>query len=78
MLIMIQSQFQDRLREFLHREPFEPFLIELSDGQRLLIDGEGLAFAGSWATFLSSSYDLHTFTCEQVREIRLPSHETAP
>jgi hypothetical protein len=74
---MNPAQFEDTLRQFLHHEPFVPFVIELVDGQCLFIDSQGLAFGGGAAAYLSASYELHTFTCEQVRSIRSATHETA-
>src|SRR5262245_6691217 len=32
---MTQQEFEDKLREFVRREPFEPFVVELLDGRSL-------------------------------------------
>ena len=76
---MTQEAFEDSLRSFLRREPFQQFVVELLDGQRILIDlPHTVAMGGGGACFISPDYDMHTFACEQVRDIRPLNGEVVP
>jgi len=74
---MTQQEFEEALRHFLRREPFQPFVVELLDGRFLFIDGRSVAFDNGNAVFLAPDYDLVDFTFQEVREIRDASHEMA-
>ncbi len=71
------EQFEDTLRTFLRREPFEPFVVELVDGRTVEVDEPGVAFAGGAASFLTPAYELIEFTFDDVREIRHAKHGAA-
>jgi hypothetical protein len=70
------QQFEDTLRQFLRREPFQPFVVELLDGGIVEVDHPRIAFGGGAASYLTQEHDLVEFACEDVRAIRLPAHET--
>jgi hypothetical protein len=73
---MTQETFEDSLRGFLRGEPFQQFIVELLDGQRILIDApHTVAMGGGAACFMSPDYEFSTFSCEQVRDIRLVNGE---
>ncbi len=72
---MSQQDFEDSLRQFLRREPFQPFVVELLDGRVILIEQRSLAFAGGAATYGTATKDLVFFDCEEVRAIREAAHE---
>jgi hypothetical protein len=74
---MTIEQFEDTLRQFIRREPFQPFVVELLDGTLFHIEHPGVAFGGGAASYLTPNYDLVEFACEEVRSIRLSTHETA-
>jgi hypothetical protein len=68
---MTQETFEDALRSFLRSEPFQQFIVELLDGQEIVIDApHTVAMGGGGACFMSPTYDFYTFSCEQVRDIR--------
>ncbi len=66
---MTTEEFENTLRQFLHKEPFEPFVVELIDGQVIQIERPKLVFGGGAASFLTPSFDLVEFACEQVQTI---------
>jgi hypothetical protein len=70
--------FHDMLRSFLRKEPFRPFVVELEDGEQILIDEPTVAFNGRLAGYLSPSYDLIEFRCDQVKQIRPATQGAAP
>ena len=75
---MNEELFQKTLREFLHRDPFLPFVVELTTGGRVVVDEPTVAFAGGAAVYFSPTYDLLEFRCDHVKDIRLATQETAP
>ncbi|MBI1832455.1 MAG: hypothetical protein HYR84_13510 [Planctomycetes bacterium] len=72
---MNQNLFEDTLRSYLRREPFQPFRVELVDGTAIVVDEPRLAFAGGGASMLTQDDRIVEFTCEQVREIRPASSQ---
>ena len=75
---MSQDVFLQTLRTFLRREPFQPFIVEFTDGKQLLIDDPHAVTIGTCvAGFLTPEYDLISFSCEQVRDIRMATQEAA-
>lgn len=67
---MNEEQFEEALRRHLHQQPFEAFVVELTDGRTIVIDQPTLIFAGGAATYGTRSQDLVFFDCEEVRAIR--------
>jgi hypothetical protein len=67
---MNAEQFEQTLREYLRREPFQPFVVELVDGGVIAIDHPKVAIGGGGASFFTPSHDLVDFECENVRAIR--------
>jgi len=67
---MNAEQFEQTLRHFLRRDPFQPFAVELLDGSVVEIDRPKLVFGGGAASFFTADYDLIEFACEEVRAIR--------
>lgn len=64
---MTAEQFDQTLREYVRREPFQPFIVELDDGLVVEIDRPAVAFAGGVAGFLSDTHGLVGFSYDQVR-----------
>ena len=73
---MSEEQFTNSLREFIHRKPFLPFLVELMDGQRIIVDYPSVAFSGGAAGFLSEDDGLIDFSCDRVRYMAYITAET--
>jgi hypothetical protein len=67
---MEYNEFQTTMRQFLRRQPFEPFVIELTDGRRLLAASRGGAsFAGRFGFAFPPESGYVRFTCDQVARI---------
>ncbi len=68
---MTEDIFQTTLSQFKHREPFQPFVIELANGGKVEVDDpNALVFNGAAGGFLSPTYDLVSFSCQDVRSVR--------
>jgi hypothetical protein len=76
---MTKEVFEQTLRDLVRRDPVRPFVVELVNGTRIEIDDpKAVAFADGAAGFLSSSFELIPFSCEDVRAIRASAQETIP
>ena len=64
---MSEQQFTEELRALVRQRPFVPFVVELVDGGRIVVDYPAVAFADGAAGFLSEAEGLVPFSCEQVR-----------
>ena len=67
---MNTQEFEDQLRRYLQREPFQPFEVELADGQVIEVSQPKLVFGGGGAAFLTESDEFVEFNCEEVRAFR--------
>jgi hypothetical protein len=74
---MNAEQFKQTLRQFIRREPFRPFVVELTDGRVVEVDRPPV-LGGGGASFLTGAYDLVEFASADVRAIREAAPETAP
>src|ERR1700733_11880165 len=43
--------FQQTLRQLLNQEPFQPFVVELVDGRKLVVESSNVLFGGGAASF---------------------------
>ncbi|HWY88981.1 MAG TPA: hypothetical protein VNX28_19865 [Gemmataceae bacterium] len=66
---MTVEQFEQTLRHLSRQEPFQPFEVEMVDGRVLTVD-HPVVFGGGAASFITPSYDLVEFACEDVQAIR--------
>jgi hypothetical protein len=65
---MTVDDFQRTLRAFMRREPFEPFAVELLDGERFVVDKpDAVGFNAGAAAFLTADGTIHFFNNEEVR-----------
>jgi len=71
---MSEEQFTNTLRELTQRKPFIPFVVEMLDGRRLIIDQPAVGFGGGVAGFISDEEGFVDFSCGEVRAM---SHVTA-
>jgi len=71
---MTIKQVEDKLTELVHREPFIPFVVELNDGQTLIVPHPP-AFDENGAVFFGSDGGLVDFWFNNVRSIRFLSSE---
>ena len=70
---MTPEQVEARIIELIHREPFVPFVVEMSDGQSLEIPHSRLAINGGGAGFIGTDGGLVDFEFKTVGAIRVPS-----
>ncbi|MBI2808793.1 MAG: hypothetical protein HYX68_27740 [Planctomycetes bacterium] len=68
------KQVELKLTELVHRKPFIPFVVELSDGETLVVPHPP-AFDASGAVFFGTDGGLVDFWFKNVRQIRLLSSE---
>ena len=67
---MNTQEFEEQLRRYLQQEPFQPFEVELASGQVIDVLHPKVVFGGGGASFLTDSYELVEFNCEDVRAFR--------
>jgi hypothetical protein len=75
---METKQVEERIIELIHRDPFVPFLVEMTDGQFLEIPHPRLAINGGGAGFIGSDGGLVDIDFKMVRSIRLNSTKAIP
>ena len=67
---MTVDDFQRTLRALMRREPFEPFAVELLDGERFVVDKpDAVGFNGGAAAFLAADGAIHFFNNEEIRSL---------
>ena len=74
---MTPEQFDDTLRSYVKRRPFFPFVVELTDGRRILIGDSHVGFGGGVAGFLNEEGALDGFSFDEVRSMQFATPETA-
>ncbi len=74
---MKQQEFEDTLRQFLRREPFQPFVVEMLNGETIHVPDRHTVFGGGAAIYIAPEFDLIEFACENVRSIRLVEEQVA-
>ena len=72
---MTPEQVEVQVIELIHREPFVPFVVEMTDGQFLEIPHPRLAINGGGAGFIGPDGGLVDFEFKSVRSIRFPKIE---
>jgi hypothetical protein len=75
---MEPKQVEERFVELIHRDPFVPFVVEMTDGQFLEIPHPRLAINGSGAGFIGPDGGLVDIDFQMVRSIRLNSTKAIP
>ena len=74
--MMTTDQFHDTLREYLHRQPFEPFVVELKDGRRVHVKQLPVVFDDGAASFIDPEDGaLVDFFSEEVAQFRPATQE---
>ncbi|MBI3410654.1 MAG: hypothetical protein HY040_20145 [Planctomycetes bacterium] len=70
---MTPEQVEAKVIELIHREPFVPFVVEMTNGQSLEVLHPRLAINGGGAVFFGPDGGLVDFEFKTVRSIRLMS-----
>jgi hypothetical protein len=72
---MTPEQVETKVIELIHREPFAPFVLEMSDGQLLDVPHPRLAINGGGAGFFGPDGGIVDVEFKKVRDIRLLNTE---
>jgi hypothetical protein len=75
---MTAAEFERSLRALLQREPFEPFVIEYLDGERVEVDAPYVAFSGGAAGYISPARHLHFFDHTNVKSFHPTTQGARP
>jgi hypothetical protein len=67
---MTPEQVEAKVIQLIHREPFVPFVVEMTDGQSLVIPHPRLAINGGGAGFIGPEGGIVDFEFKMVRAIR--------
>jgi hypothetical protein len=67
---MTRELFEESLRALLRREPFQPFAVELTGGERFTIDNpDAVSLGGGAAGFIAEDGSIHFFDWEKTRSL---------
>lgn len=67
---MTADQFETTMRAFLHRQPFEPFVVRTDQNQVIVIDNpQAVALGGGGAGYIGAD-EIHLIESANVTEIR--------
>jgi hypothetical protein len=72
---MTSTQVEEKIIELIYREPFVPFVVEMTNGQLLEIPHPRLAINGGGAGFIGPDGGLVDFEFNTVRSIRVGNIE---
>ena len=67
---MTPAQIEEKIIELIHREPFVPFQVEMSTGDRLLVPHARLAINHSGAGFIGPDGGIIDIDFADLRAIR--------
>jgi hypothetical protein len=67
---MTREQVEKKVIELIHRQPFIPFVVEMTNGESLEIPHPRLAINGGGAVFFGPDGGLVDFEFKTVRSIR--------
>jgi hypothetical protein len=76
---MKKKQFDETLQTLVRHRPFQPFVVELTDGTRIAIDApDAVAFNNDGAAgYISPASEVFFFNFRTVREFVTPARESA-
>jgi hypothetical protein len=67
---MTRDSFEQTLRALLRRKPFEPFEVELLDGERFLVDrSDAVSMGGGAAGFIAEDGEIYFFDWQKTRQL---------
>jgi hypothetical protein len=76
-LQMSKDEFETSLREHLNREPFSPFVVNTTDGRRIVIDVPQVVFCDGDASFIDAIEGaLVEFSNDQVKSFEMQEAHT--
>jgi hypothetical protein len=74
-MIMTPQQVEEKIIQLIHREPFIPFVVEMTDGSVLPVPHPRLAINGGGAGFFGPDGGLVDLEFKNVQSIRLAGNE---
>ena len=75
---MKKKQFDETLRTLIRHQPFQPFVVDLLDGNRIAIDApDSVAFNDGAAGYISPTNEVFFFNFRTVREFVTATRESA-
>jgi hypothetical protein len=75
---MTPEQVEKQVIELIYREPFEPFIVEMTNGESLEVPHPRLAINGGGAVFFGPDGGLVDFEFKSVRSIRVGTLGATP
>jgi hypothetical protein len=75
---MTPEQVEEKVIQLIHRQPFVPFVVEMTDGTLLEIPHPRLAINGGGAGFFGPDGGLVDFEFKMVRSIRFVDVAAVP
>ena len=75
---MTKEEFDQTMRSLVKRRPFFPFVVELLDGDRIVIPFPEVAFGGDVAGFRSDEDGLVGFAYDEVSSLHVLEYKAAP
>jgi hypothetical protein len=73
--MMNPKEFEEQLVALLHREPFEPFIVEFDHGERFEVDARYVSHSGGAAGYIDPIGRLFLFDWRNVRQFIQPASE---
>ncbi len=73
--MMTPKEFEEQLVALLHREPFEPFIVEFDYGERFEVDAPFVSHSGGSAGYIDPDDQLYLFDYQNVRQFIQPTSE---
>lgn len=73
---MKNDLFERTLITHVHRQPFIPLIVKLTNGKQIVVDPPAVAFDREGGVFLSEENGLFPFQCEQVERIEVFTPES--
>jgi hypothetical protein len=70
---MTVQEFEERLKSFLHRKPFQPFIVEYIHGERFEVDAPFVAWNAGGAAYIGPNKEVFFFDHSDVRQF-LPAY----
>jgi len=75
---MAKDEFESCLRQYLERRPFQPFVVELTDGRRVMVKQLPVAFSDGAAGFIDPTDGaLVDFSHDEVQTFGLWKEEVS-
>jgi hypothetical protein len=73
--MMTAKEFEEQLVALLHREPFQPFIVEYEHGDRFEVDARYVSHSGGAAGYIDPDGELFLFDWRNVRQFIQPASE---